>query len=133
MVFYTCQATQVLSDRLRPLLAVREGGGLTTTHLLVLPKLEKLLGEVRRITQTFTEYKIQDDTAFFLLLLSTILTKSYKKSLVCHLLNAAKACIPLFWKQQAPPTIATCLRKVEEIKKMEDLVLTAQHNREEYS
>lgn len=59
--------------------------------------------------------------------------KDIKNSLIRHLLNAAKACIPLHWKQQCPPTIAEWLRKVEELNKMEDLILTAQHKREKYS
>ena len=56
-----------------------------------------------------------------------------KKSLLRHLLNAAKACIPLYWKQQCPPTIGCWLRKVEEMKNIEDLILTAQHNHEKFS
>lgn len=90
-------------------------------------------GMVRCITQNFTEYQIPYDTVLFLLHLSKIQTKRYKKSLVQHLLNAAKTRIPLFGKQQCPLTIACWLKWVEDMNKLEDLVLTAQHNREKYS
>lgn len=67
------------------------------------PMLKNFWGEVRHIMQEFTEYNIPDDAAFFLLHHSKIPTKTYKKSLIRHLLNAEKVCIPLYWKQQSPP------------------------------
>lgn len=74
------------------------------------------------------EYKMPDDPGFFSLHVSTIPTKKIiKKSIVSHLLNAVKSCIPLHWKRQLPPTIASWLCKIENINKMEDLILTAQH------
>lgn len=97
------------------------------------PRLQSFWGDICRIIQEFTEYVIPEDAAFFLLHHSKISAKAYKKSLVRHLLNVAKACIPLFWKQQSPPTSAHWLRKVEEVKKMEDLILTAQHRRETFT
>lgn len=36
------------------------------------------------------------------------------------------------WKQGAPPTISLWLKRVEEIKRMEDLIFTAQHKQEAY-
>ena len=44
MVPYAHQVTQVFPLYVGPLLAVRGGGGLTTTHFLVLPKTGELLG-----------------------------------------------------------------------------------------
>lgn len=59
------------------------------------PKLEHFWKEVHRILQKFTECEIPDNPAFFLLHASSIPGKIYKKSIICHLLDAAKACIPL--------------------------------------
>ncbi|CAH2220508.1 dehydrogenase reductase SDR family member on chromosome X [Pelobates cultripes] len=39
----------------------------------------------------------------------------YKRSILRHLLNAAKASIPARWKHTQPPTIAEWLQRVEEI------------------
>lgn len=64
--------------------------------------------------------------------MSHISEKTYKKSIIRHLLDAAKACIPLTWKTLTPPTIGMWLRKVKEINKLEDLVLSARHQQERY-
>lgn len=69
-------------------------------------KLHAFWTAVSTISQKFTDFKIPDDPTFFLLHVSTLLTKSYKKSILHHLLNAAKSCIPLLWKWQDPPTTA---------------------------
>lgn len=80
------------------------------------PRLKDFWGEVRRITQEFTECNIPEDAALFLLHHSKIPTKTYKKSLIRNLLNAAKACIPLYWKQQSPPDHSTLAEKSGESK-----------------
>lgn len=59
------------------------------------PKLTFFWTKIRETIQKFTEYNIPNDPAFFLLHVSTMSAKLYKKSIVRHLLNAAKACIPL--------------------------------------
>lgn len=87
---------------------------------------------VRSISQKFTEFQIPNGPAFFLLHVSSIPLKAYKKSILRHLTNAAKSCIPTLWKQQAPPTISLWLRKVEDINKLEDLVLTSQNRHATY-
>lgn len=97
------------------------------------PKLKKFWTEVRRIVQNFMDDKIPEDPAFFLLHASHIPEKVYKESIIHHLLDAAKACIPLTWKSLLPPTIGMWLRKVKEINKLEDLVLSARHQQERYS
>lgn len=97
------------------------------------PKLSHFWSTVRATIQKFTDYNIPDDPAFFLLHVNTISTKRYKKSIVRHLLNAAKSCIPLQWKSQTPPTVASWIQRVEDISKMEDLVLNARHQQEKYN
>lgn len=96
------------------------------------PRVEKFWKEVREIIQKFGELEIREDPALFLLHLSEIPRKTYRNSILCHLVNAAKACIPLRWKQTQPPTVSMWLRKVEEVNRMEDLVWTARKKREIY-
>lgn len=72
------------------------------------------------------EEEMSDDPAFFLLRKTKIPVKeSNKETIVCHLLNAAKACTPGTWKQRQPPPIRRWLKKVEEMNKMEELIWTA--------
>lgn len=88
---------------------------------------------VETIVKKFTNHITQRDPAVFLLHATSAPIKSYKKSVVRHLLNAAKSCIPALWKQSTPPTVGMWLCRVEEIKKMEDLILTAQHKQDKHS
>lgn len=84
------------------------------------PRLSPFWSTIRTTIQQFTEYTILNDPAFFFLLhVSDIPANLYKQSIVRHLLNAAKACIPLCWKQQTPPMVTQWLRRVEDISKME--------------
>lgn len=81
------------------------------------PRLKHFWRVVREIVQKFTDRNIPDDPAFFLLHASNIPERVYKKSVIRHLLDAAKACILLHWKSPHPPTIDLWLQKVEEVKK----------------
>lgn len=90
-------------------------------------------GKICQIAQKFTERPISDGPAFFLLHASETPVEVYKKSVLRHLLDAAKACIPLLWKYPHPPTIDLWLRKVADVNKMEDLILTARYQRDRYS
>lgn len=81
------------------------------------PRMANFWKVVRRIVQKFTDRNIPDKPAFFLLHASDTPEHIYKKSVTCHLLDAAKACIPLPWKSPHPPTIDLWLKKVDEIKK----------------
>lgn len=67
---------------------------------------------------------IPEDPAFFLLHASDIPEKVYKESIIRHLLDAAKECVPLTWKSLLLQTIGMWLHKVREISKVEDLVLS---------
>lgn len=103
------------------------------TMLHIFWTLSNFWENVHRVTQGLTEREIPLDPAFFLLHASNIPAKAYKKSIIRHLLNTAKACIPLLWKQQHPPTISTWLEKIEDINKTEDLILTGQDKQETYT
>lgn len=102
------------------ILRCQEGRGTMLRIFWSCPKISSYWREVRNIVQKFTDYKIPDDPAFFLIHVKNIPAKKYKKSILRHLLNAAKAYIPLNWKNSSPPTVECWLHKVEEINKMED-------------
>lgn len=106
----------------------------TLTHIFCsCPVLDHFWRMVHKVTQRFTERTIPDDPAFFLLHASNIPEKAYKTSVIRHLVDAAKACIPLQWKSTCPPTISSWLTKIEEIRHMEDLILTAQNRQEVFT
>lgn len=90
-----------------------------------------LLEKVHRRAQLFTDLTVPEDPAFFLLHCSDIPITTYKKSVLRHLLDTAKRCITLRWKEPDPLTIQMWLRMVEDTSKMEDL-LTAQNKHERY-
>lgn len=96
------------------------------------PKLTNFWTTVREVSQKFTEYKIPGDPAFFLLHVSNIPAKCYQESILGHLLNAAKSCIPLYWKKQSSPTAADWLRKVIDISRMEDLLAAERNQQDKY-
>lgn len=54
----------------------------------------------------------------------------YKKSIPPHLLNAAKALIPRFWKKASIPTLRQWLVEVNHIYYMEDLTYSIRNNAE---
>ena len=95
-------------------------------------KIRKYWLEVQRISQKFTEIQLPDDPAFFLLHSSQIPVRAYKKSVLCHLINAAKSGITLQWRDTRPPSITRWLNRVREIGAIEDLVLSARNKREQY-
>lgn len=97
------------------------------------PKLSRFWKVVHETIQLFTDRIIPKDPALFLLHATDIPDKVYKRSVIRHLLDAARACIPLCWKLTTPPPIDMWLCKVEDIKHMEDLIHTAQHREEAFS
>lgn len=97
------------------------------------PLLEQFWKTIQQTIQNFTDLPLPADPGFYLLHATDMTSKRYKKSLLRHLLDAAKACIPLLWKSTKPPTTGMWIRKVEDIRKMEDLILTARHKNELYT
>lgn len=79
-------------------------------------RLKRFWNEIRLIVQKFTERQIPSDPDFLLLHASSIPGKAYKKSVICHLLGAAKVSIPLWGKTPQPPSIGLWSWKVEEAK-----------------
>ena len=97
------------------------------------PRLKSFWGEILKILQRFTDSTIPEEPAFCLLHVNDLSEKAYKESIICHLLDAAKACIPLKWKSTLPPTIQMWVCRVREISRLEDLVLSSRHQQERYS
>lgn len=95
-------------------------------------KLHHYWSEVQRISQQFTDFPIPRDPAFFLLHCSQMPIRTYKKSILRHLTNAAKACVTLCWKGPNPSSIAMWLNRVKSVNTLEDLVLTTQNKRAIY-
>lgn len=81
----------------------------------------------------FTDREVPETPEFFLLHHHKIPTKVYRKSIIPLLLKAAKSCIPLLWKQTQPPSVAMWLKKILEIRAMEDLVATEKGLSEQFS
>ena len=48
------------------------------------------------------------------------------------MINAAKAGIPLHWKDTKPPSVLDWLNRVREIEAMEDLFLSAKNKKKQY-
>lgn len=69
-------------------------------------------------------YEIPNDPWIVLLHCTGEPVGTYKKSITPHLLNAAKALIPQYWKQLTIPTLCQWLLKVDHPYYMEDLTLS---------
>lgn len=96
------------------------------------PILETFWTKVRDIIRQITETNINLDAACCLLYISNFPYKRYKKSLTKHLLNAAKALIPLQWKSTQAPLVKEWLQTISEICRMEDLLAQSTDSIERY-
>lgn len=76
-------------------------------------------------------YEVPNDPFVVLLHCTGKSVGSYRKSITPHLLNAAKALIPRFWKQKNIPTLRQWLMEVDRIYYMEDLTLSLR-NKSDY-
>uniref|UniRef100_A0A8C5QKS0 Reverse transcriptase domain-containing protein n=1 Tax=Leptobrachium leishanense TaxID=445787 RepID=A0A8C5QKS0_9ANUR len=56
----------------------------------------------------------------------------YVKSVAVHLLNAARALIPRYWKQTSPPTIFDWIDRVEYVRELEELHYTLEQDFDTY-
>lgn len=71
----------------------------TLFHIFwICTKIKRYWSEVHKISQKCTDFPIPEDPAFFLLHCSQMPRQKYRKSVLCLLVNAAKACISLHWK-----------------------------------
>ena len=77
---------------------------------------QEVCDTIKRITETSMDLS----AACCLLHLSSFSLTRYKTSLTKHLLNAAKSLIPLYWLSTRVPTVKEWIRKVAEVREMED-------------
>ena len=82
------------------------------------PFWEKIHKLIYEITTYAPDYTAQQ----FLLHHSTLPNSVYKNSIILHLINAARLCIPAKWLQPSPPSVSDWLRRVQHIANMEDLI-----------
>ena len=87
------------------------------------PIVQPFWKEVYRIIPLITTYSPNFTAAQFLLHHTSLPYHVYKNSIVLHLINAAKLCIPTHWKDTSPPSISEWLRRIKRIAEIEDLIL----------
>lgn len=94
------------------------------------PVLDRFWNTVGDVLNELTGEVIKENSAIVLLQSGPMNKKCYKWSLAKQPLNAAKACIPLKWKDISTPSEALRLHNVDKVMKMEELTLTPQGPKE---
>ena len=79
-----------------------------------------------------TEMSLGENPAAYLLLDIPISVANYKKSLVRHLLIAARACIPALWKNTCSPSRPQWHEKIREIQCMESFTMALREQEERF-
>lgn len=97
------------------------------------PALDPFWRQVLEIIHRLTGVSLRNNPAAVLLNLTPMSSKRYRKSLLKHLLNAARACIPSMWKQQSIPTMTQWFSRVSDIQQMESLTAAIGDKEEEHS
>ena len=78
--------------------------------------------DVHDLISHITTFVPNFTAAQYLLHHSSLSQSAYKKSILLHLINVAKLCIPIHWKNRTPPSVSEWLRKIEHIADMENLI-----------
>lgn len=125
--YRTAVRLQFFFPRLLIILKMPGRPGITFSYFLVLPQAKSILE--RGVPHCPKVYGVSNSgrPSFFPASCLQCYWESIQK---IHLFDAAKACIPLKWKSLQPLTIGLGLRKVEEINKVEALVLSARNQQE---
>lgn len=84
--------------------------------------LRAFWSEVQRLITQVTTYKLEFTPAQFLLHLSSLPHATYHKSLMMHMINAAKQCIPVHWNSIHIPTIKEWFARINRVAEMEQLI-----------
>ena len=88
--------------------------------------------DIHRLISRITTFTPDFTAAQYLLHHSSFPYYTYKKSLMLHLINAAKLCIPIRWTQSSPPTISDWFKKIEHIAEMEELFFQSRDSPKSY-
>lgn len=86
------------------------------------PLIQTLWKEVHQLTSRITSYEIAFTPVQFLLHHSSTRQNSFHQSLMMHLINAAKQCVPIHWKSQNVPSIKEWFHRINRISDMEELI-----------
>lgn len=78
--------------------------------------------QVHEITSQVTTYSLDYTPAQFILHHSSTSAHSYWKSLVVHMISAAKLCIPVHWGSSCAPIVPEWLTRLGNIAEMEELI-----------
>lgn len=97
------------------------------------PRVHPFWDAIRRMVFRLTNISLADDPAQCLLHLNPMSRCRYKKSLLIHLLNAAKVCILQKWKCSDPPSIGQWIAVVNKINLMEQLTAAINHKEETFN
>lgn len=97
------------------------------------PALAAFWGPVLQIIHKLTDVALQDNLAAILLNLTPMSCRRYRKSLLKHLLSAARACVPGAWRQQSPPAVSQWFARVCDIQRMEQLTAALGEREEEHN
>lgn len=97
------------------------------------PVLRPFWNKVVSIAERVTGVRPLNSPAACLLHLAPMSIKSYKGSLLAHLLTAAKTAIAALWRQNVPPSLAAWANRVNETRHMEDLTSTIKRTQEKFT
>lgn len=89
--------------------------------------------EVCRIITQVTTYNLDFTPAQFLLHFSSLPHTTYYKSLMMHMINAAKQCIPIHWNSQQIPTLKEWFTRIHKVAEIEKLILISRDTPTKFS
>lgn len=94
----------------------------TMTHIWwECPIIQKFWGEIESLIQEITGEKLPKTPDTYLFHNINLSEKQYKRSVIPHLINAAKYLIPKWWQRSECPTIREWVAKVENTYILEEL------------
>lgn len=85
------------------------------------PEIAAFWDEIRKYIKEITKHDLPRDPRVLLFHLSEMHTKAYLRSLLPHLIDAAKSLIPISWNRKERPTMREWFNKINETQDMEYL------------
>lgn len=85
------------------------------------PEMKRFWGEVRKFIKVITNLDVPNDPWICLFHMSDMPTKTYLRTLLPHLIDAAKSLIPKYWQRKERPKMREWFNKINEIQCLEYL------------
>lgn len=85
------------------------------------PLIRPFWRKVWEIAQHLWGNNLELEPLLFLFHYSSIPRARYGRSVLVHLINAARVCIPTQWRERSPPTIGQWVRRINWTMRMEEL------------